>query len=150
MRKFEIISKYPNAILPIRKTSKSAGYDICAYEDITILPGTASVVNTGIKAAMLDDEYLAIHIRSSLAIKQGLMLVNSTGIIDADYYNNPDNEGHIMIALFNTTYELKHIKAGERIAQGIFTKYYKVDGDCASEERTGGIGSTNEITGLSV
>ena len=90
------------------------------------------------------NEYLSIFIRSSLAFKKGLMLANSTGIIDCDYYNNPDNEGHIMIAYYNTKDVPYTIKKGERIAQGIFMKYLTTDNDDASGIRMGGIGSTGQ------
>ena len=90
------------------------------------------------------NEYLSIFIRSSLAFKKGLMLANSTGIIDCDYYNNPDNEGHIMIAYYNTKDVSYTIKKGERIAQGIFMKYLTTDDDDASGIRMGGIGSTGQ------
>ena len=88
------------------------------------------------------DEYLAIHVRSSMAIKRGLMLTNSTGIIDSDYYNNEDNEGHIMIAVYNITDAPVTLEKGERVAQGIFSKYLLANDDDARGIRTGGIGST--------
>ena len=77
-----------------------------------------------------------------MGIKHGIMLANSTGIIDADYYNNPDNEGHIMVALLNMTDKVFHVNKGDRIAQGVFTAYLKADDDNASGKREGGIGST--------
>lgn len=79
-----------------------------------------AVIATGLKAYMQDDEYLGIHIRSSLAFKKNLNLVNSQGVIDADYYNNEDNEGHIMIGLINFGDEDVEITKGMRIAQAIF------------------------------
>jgi len=91
---------------------------------------------------MEGDEYLSIFIRSSLAFKKGLMLANSTGIVDSDYYNNEDNEGHIMIAYYNTNDVAYTIEKGDRIGQGIFMKYLTVNDDTASGLRTGGIGST--------
>ena len=100
------------------------------------------MIPTGLKAFMHYDEYLAIHVRSSMAIKRGLILVNSTGIIDSDYYNNEDNEGHIMIAMYNMTDEPVALLKGERIAQGIFCKYLLTHDDDACGIRTGGIGST--------
>lgn len=143
-RGFEVVSSWgeKNISLPIRKTAQSAGYDIESAIDIDLLPGKITVVPTGLKAYMKENEYLAIHIRSSMAIKHGIMLANSTGIIDADYYNNPDNEGHIMCALYNTTTEVFPISKGDRIAQGIFVTYEIVDGDKAEGARLGGIGST--------
>lgn len=65
-------------------------------------------------------------------------------VIDSDYYNNPENEGHIMMALRNTSGSPCAIKVGDRIAQGIFNQYYKVDDDSADGDRTGGIGSTGK------
>ena len=144
VRGFEIVSEWEgkHIHLPERKTQKSAGYDIEAAAAADLLPGKITVVPTGLKAYMPDDEYLAIFVRSGMAIKRGIMLVNGTGIIDADYYGNADNEGHIMVALYNTGAETIRIEKGDRIAQGIFVSYEKVDGDCAQGTRSGGIGST--------
>ena len=90
------------------------------------------------------DEYLGIHIRSSLAIKYGIVLVNQEGIIDADYYNNSDNEGHIMIAIKNTS-DTPHIfEKGDKVAQGIFQKYLVADDDNSDTVRKGGIGSSGK------
>lgn len=143
-RGFEVVSAYidKGITIPERKTAKSAGYDLEAAADVVVLPKTITVIPTGLKAYMKDDEYLSIFIRSSLAFKRGLMLANNTGIIDSDYYNNPDNEGHLMIGLYNTGREAVTIQRGERIAQGIFMKYLTCDGDCAEGERLGGFGST--------
>lgn len=97
-RGFEIVTAYKDRDihLPIRKTAKSAGYDLEAAETTVLAPHAVTVVPTGLKAFMEGDEYLSIFIRSSLAFKKGLMLANSTGIVDSDYYNNEDNEGHII------------------------------------------------------
>lgn len=146
IRGFEIVSTYSDdeISLPMRKTVDSAGYDIEAAETVTIQPKSLVIVKTGLKAFMGYDEYLAIHIRSSLAFKRHLMLVNSTGIIDSDYYNNEDNEGHIMIGLYNFGEQVVTIEKGERIAQGIFSKYLITNEDNASGIRSGGIGSTGK------
>lgn len=146
-RGFEIVQSFKdkNINIPVRKTNKSAGYDIEAGEDKLVKAGEISVIATGLKAYMQDDEYLGIHIRSSLAFKKHLNLVNSQGVIDADYYNNEDNEGHIMIGLINFGQEDVKISKGMRIAQGIFYKFLTID----NEEdigviRNGGFGSTGE------
>lgn len=149
MRKrcFEIISDYTDKDihLPVRKTAKSAGYDLEAAQDKLIKAGQCGVIATGLKAYMQDDEYLGIHIRSSLAFKKHLNLINSQGVIDADYYNNPDNEGHIMIGLINFGTEDVFIQKGMRIAQAIFYKFLTVDDDIANDSiRQGGFGSTGE------
>lgn len=146
-RGFEIISDYKDKDihLPVRKTSKSAGYDLEAAQDKLIKAGQCGVIATGLKAYMQDDEYLGIHIRSSLAFKKHLNLINSQGVIDADYYNNPDNEGHIMIGLINFGTEDVFIQKGMRIAQAIFYKFLTVDDDIANDSiRQGGFGSTGE------
>ncbi|SDF06247.1 deoxyuridine 5'-triphosphate nucleotidohydrolase [Sporolituus thermophilus] len=144
-RGFEIVSSYidKGIVLPRRQTAASAGYDFAAAEDVVAAPQTVTLIPTGLKAYMLPDEYLSIHIRSSLAVKHGLSLINGQGIIDADYYNNPTNEGHIILAVFNHGTQAVQIAKGTRIAQGIFNKYMLVDNDrIAGATRIGGIGST--------
>ena len=93
---------------------------------------------------MQPDEYLGIHVRSGFSIKQQVSCINSQGIIDADYYNNEDNEGHIMVALVNHSDAAIAVPKGMRIAQGIFYRYLTADGDAAGsgEKRRGGMGST--------
>lgn len=143
-RGFEVVTGFDQAIIPLRGTSGSAGYDFCSYEEATIEPNQTVMIKTGIKAYMLDDEVLQIYPRSSLGVKKHLRLANSVGIIDSDYYNNENNEGHIMIPLFNFGNEPITISQGERVAQGIFSKYLITDTDQVSAKRSGGFGSTNE------
>ena len=149
VRGFEIIAEYQDRgiTLPIRITCASAGYDIAAAENVRLHAGEMALIPTGLKAYMQQDEYLAIHIRSSLAVKQRLVLANSQGIIDADYYNNADNEGHILIAVINGGSQDVVVTSGMRIAQGIFCKYLLTDQDepTGKTERTGGIGSTGTL-----
>lgn len=149
-RGFEKISKYicVDFPMPARQTQKSAGYDFCLPEDVTLEVGKLVLVPTGVKAYMEEDEYLGMHIRSSMAVKKSLCLVNNVGIIDSDYYNNPDNEGHIMLALINKGTQALQLAKGERIAQGIFTKFLIADGDSkeTKAERGGGFGSTKQYT----
>jgi len=146
IRGFEKISKYANVEFPMpeRKTKSSAGYDICVPEDTTLLTNKLVMVPTGIKAYMQTNEYLGIHIRSSMAVKKSICLVNNQGIVDSDYYNNEDNEGHIMLALVNKGSETLVLKKGERIAQGIFYVYLTSDNDNPEDKatRSGGFGST--------
>ena len=134
--------------LPIRKTKYSAGYDIEAAENV-IIPsfkkGVApTLIKTGLKAYMQDDEVLMLYNRSSNPKKKGLILSNSVGVIDKDYYGNIDNDGHIMFAFYNIKDEDVEIKKGEVIGQAIFQKYLTVDNDNAEGERIGGFGSTNK------
>ena len=146
MRGFEIVSEYKdkNIIVPTRKTLMSAGYDLAAATDVIIKPNEIKQVPTGVKAYMESDEVLMIFIRSSMAVKFNLTLANNVGIIDADYYNNDNNEGHIFAPIKNIGDDTVHIKKGERIAQGIFQKYLLADGDdfASGAKRTGGFGST--------
>ena len=144
IRGFERVSGFDKAILPARKTAGSCGYDIHIYSatPTTIKPHESKVFCTGIKAYMPSDEFLAIYIRSSIGIKKHLMLKNSVCIIDGDFYNNEDNEGHILVALYNYGDEPVTLEPFERVAQGVFQKYGVVDNDDANQTRTGGIGST--------
>ena len=146
-RGFEIVSYYQekNIILPSRKTKFSAGYDIATAENIILLPQQVTLIPTGIKAYMQADEYLGIHIRSSIAVKQKLTLINNVGVIDADYYNNVENEGHIMIPVYNYNQSSVTIEKDTRIAQGIFYRYLLASDDKAENIRIGGIGSTGKI-----
>ena len=136
--------------LPIRKTKFSAGYDIEAAED-TLIPSmknletkVPTLVKTGLKAYMQDDEVLLLFNRSSNPKKKGLVMANSVGVIDKDYYGNPDNDGHIMFAFYNIKEEDIEIKKGDIIGQAIFQKYFITDDDTAEGERLGGFGSTSK------
>ena len=158
--------------LPCRKTKLSAGYDFEVAEDIIVpsfeknfiyndttlsSPTEYSVVcdftkyagrpmtlvPTGIKCKLDPGTYLELSVRSSTPLKSGLMLANGVGIIDADYYNNPDNEGHIFFQLINLTpFDIK-ISKGTAIGQGIIKSYLTTEDDNAESERTGGFGSTD-------
>ena len=146
MRKFEIAKGFEDkgVIIPQRKTAKSAGYDIVAMidEDVYLSPGQSVNLATGLKACMEDDEVMLLFIRSSLGIKKGITLSNSCAVIDADYYNNPDNDGHFILNVINTGNSVQRIPARSRVAQAVFVKYLTVDDDNATGERVGGIGST--------
>ena len=150
VRGFEIAKGFENKgiNLPERKTKYSAGYDIEAAED-TVIPSfkkgmAPTLIKTGIKAYMQDDEVLMLYNRSSNPKKKGLILANSVGVIDKDYYGNPDNDGHIMFAFYNIKDEDTVIKKGEAIGQAVFQKYFISDGDVAEGERMGGFVSTNK------
>ena len=150
IRGFEIAKGYEgkNINLPIRKTKYSAGYDVEAAEDVVIpsfKKGMApTFIKTGIKAYMQDDEYLLLANRSSNPKKKGLILANSIGVVDKDYYGNEDNDGHIMFAFYNIKEEDITIKKGEAIGQAIFQKYFVTDDDVAEGKRSGGFGSTSK------
>ena len=137
-----------NICIPKRSTQKSAGYDIEAAFDYIIPPfqygDKPFLVETGLKAYMQEDEFLMLCNRSSNPFKKGLVMANSVGIIDADYYGNSDNDGAIKFAFYNFKSEPVVISKHERIGQAIFMKYQKADDDQADGERSGGFGSTNQ------
>ena len=172
VRGFEVVTKYKGQglELPKRATKGSAGYDFAAAINIT-LPSIwniltknsglkameaeqvveenkefliSTLVPTGIKAYMPEREYLMLVNRSSNPGKKGLILANSIGIVDKDYYGNEDNDGHIMFAFYNIKDEDIEIKKGDVIGQAIFQKYLTVDNDKAEGERVGGFGSTSK------
>ena len=149
IRGFEIAKGFEDKDihLPVRTTKYSAGYDIEAAEDIVVpkfVPGTfPTLIPTGLKAYMGDDEVLYLYNRSSNPKKKGLILANSVGVVDKDYYGNPDNDGHIMFAFYNNRDEDILIKKGEAIGQAVFSKYLIADDDQAVGTRKGGFGSTD-------
>lgn len=152
INKFEVVSRYYNKdgttdiIIPKRQTTRSAGYDFYAPENIILLPDVVYPVHTGIKVQCNDYTYLAIAIRSSMAVKHGVGILNGYPVIDGDYYNNPDNEGEIIIPLYLLNgYPPYQIMKGERFAQGIFHIYgvtYDDKETNVNKKREGGIGST--------
>lgn len=155
MRKFEKISEdsfyrdvpsgnYDDVILPKRSTISSAGYDFYSIISFVLKPGERMVIPTGIKVSMNKNEYLGIFIRSSLGFKYDIRMCNQVGIIDADYYNNEENEGHIFVCLKNEGDRVLEIKKGDRIVHGIFMPFLITDDDNATDIRLGGIGSTNK------
>ena len=161
MRKFEIISEEQWAkdissldnpqcaiidhLKPHRSTKYSAGYDFISPIEIIIPAHGMAKIPTGIKAQMNEDEVLYIYSRSSIGFKTAIRLSNVVGVVDSDYYNNSDNEGHIFIKFFNPTDKDYQIHIGDKIAQGIFTKYLTVDDEEEIEtERSGGLGSTGK------
>lgn len=145
MRKFEKVSYDDAGILPTRNDKGSAGYDFYTPYQLIIEPGKMLKFQTNIKASMEQDEVLMLYVRSSIGIKKNLMLPNGTGVIDSTYYNNPDNEGNIIGALFNYGNETQVIEAGERVMQGVFIKYQITDDDQPlNDKRVGGIGSSGK------
>lgn len=153
VRGFEVAKGWEdkNINLPVRKTAKSAGYDVEAAEDVTIPVFEngckPTLIHTGLKAYCKDDEWYMLANRSSNPGKKKLVLANGIGIIDADYYCNPDNDGEFMFAYYNIGTEPLEIKKGDIIGQVVFQKFLVVDNDNASGERTGGFGSTSKEKG---
>ncbi len=149
LRGFEIAKGWEDKgiNIPVRKTKFSAGYDVEAAEDIVIpafKPGVKpTLIPTGLKAYCQDDEYYMLVNRSS-GPKKGLVMANSIGIIDKDYYGNESNDGHFYFQFYNVLDHDIEIKKGDCIGQVIFQKYLICDNDNASGIRTGGIGSTDK------
>jgi len=156
-RGFKICKGYEdkNINLPKRQTKHAVGYDIEAAED-TLIPSLFRLVNekqeilnkptlvkTGIKAYFDPDEVMYLFNRSSGPSKRGLVTANSVGVFECDYYSNPNNDGEILVSLYNFSNEDIVVKKGERIAQVVFQKFLTIDDDTADGTRLGGFGSTD-------
>lgn len=150
MRKFEFVNRILNnedgikRLLPQRSTKNSAGYDFFNPKNITCKSHEITMIPTGIKSQFPEDEALLLFNRSSNPKKKGLIILNGVGVVDSDYYNNPDNEGEMAFVFYNMLEEDVTLLAGEKLGQGIFVKYAKTDDDTAEGERTGGFGSTGK------
>lgn len=152
------ISKAYNAItLPRRATKYSAGYDFFSpFLDIPLYAGESVIIPTGIKMELMPGCFLALYPRSSYGFKYKMRLDNTVGIIDKDYYNNLNNEGHIMIKvccekeppkfnLFDLGRPIVQIGENSKFAQGIIMGYgITCDDSPCDNERSGGIGSTGK------
>lgn len=130
--------------IPKRSTIASAGYDFQMPFTIVINPGETVVIPTGIKVKLDPDKVLMIAPRSSIGIKKRLKLANTQAYIDADYYNNASNEGHILIALTSENDHNVILEHKDKIAQGIIIQYFTTEDDDCADTRTGGIGSTGK------
>lgn len=146
---FEKVKKFEtdDIKLPMRSTKNSAGYDFFALEDVVFPAKKLTRVMTGIKCRLLPDMILMLANRSSNPSKKSLILANGVGIVDADYYGNPDNDGEIGFEFYNISDKDVVIKKGEKIGQGIILHYILTDNDYVSNlnsTRTGGFGSTGK------
>lgn len=148
MVKFEKVKRMEEDIkLPERSTLNSAGYDFFAIEDIMFNPKTITRVFTGVKCELMPNQVLILANRSSNPSKKGLVLLNGIGVIDADYYGNPDNDGEIAFEFYNMLDEVVEIKKGEKLGQGLILKFDKAEDDYISDPyktRSGGFGSTGK------
>ena len=144
IRGFEIVDsdkrKTDCVHMPTRSSEHSAGYDFYADKDYIVSPNEIIKIWTDIKAYMQPNEVLILDVRSSMGGKY--MLANTIGIIDSDYYGNPNNDGNIGIFLKNISNATLTIFKGDKIAQGIFIKYLKADEDNTTAKRLGGFGSS--------
>lgn len=139
-----VVRSYNDLELPARKTKGSAGYDFTTPCDLVIMPHSEATIKTGIKCQIGEGFVLKIYPRSSLGFKFRMSLDNTVGIIDSDYYNNPKNEGHILIKVYNPSDQTIYINKGEAYAQGIFEQFFLAEEAEVTAERVGGIGSTNK------
>lgn len=139
--------QYEEIKIPKRATKFSAGYDFYAPFGFILKPGDTITIPTGIKCCLDNDKFLAIVPRSGMGFKYKLRLNNTLGVIDADFYNNESNEGHIFIKISNENNENKELKVnkGEAFAQGIILSYFTTEDDEVTEERKGGFGSTTKV-----
>ena len=148
MRYFEVVNdefrKNPEIEikLPTRATEHSAAYDFYSPVNVTIQPNEMAMIWTDVKASMYYDNVLLLNVRSSMG-KYPIMIANTQGWIDSDYYSNVDNDGNIGIRLLNLGKTPYEIKIGDRIGQGMFVKFGTVKNDNAKGVRAGGFGSTN-------
>ena len=137
--------KSPEFELPRRSTQNSAGYDFFAPEDTVFPAKKLTRIMVGVKCELLPNQVLILANRSSNPSKKGLVLANGVGIIDADYYGNPDNDGEIGFMFYNFTDEVQTFGAGDKLGQGIFEKYFTVTDEAEiTTERDGGWGSTGK------
>lgn len=148
MRKFEIVNEkniqygISDVKLPQRATKHSAGYDMYSPIDMVIEPHTMQMIWTNVKSQFGEDEVLLLCVTSGMG-KHGIMLANTLGVIDSDYYGNIGNDGNLGFRLYNFSNEPYIIKAGDKIGQGIFMKYLTIDNEKEiTNERVGGFGST--------
>jgi dUTP pyrophosphatase len=129
-------AQYSNCPLGYLGLNEAAALIKEAKAKITLVP-------TGMKCQLDPGTYLELSVRSSCPLKHWLVLGNSVGIIDADYYNNPDNEGHIYFQIINLAPFPILLKRGDAIGQGIIKPYLTTEDDNATGERVGGFGSTS-------
>lgn len=131
------IELYNQYELPQRSSDSTAGYDIYLLEDLVIEPNEIKKIPTGIKSFFEKDEALLLIVRSSTGFKYNMRLCNQVGVVDADYYNNQDNEGHIWVKIQNEGKEKVVIPKGKAVVQGVFIKYLTTNSDRnINKERT--------------
>ncbi len=126
---------YDSYKIPSRNSTNAAGYDFYLLEDIELNPGEIVKIPTGIKSYFEPDEVLFLIVRSSTGFKYNIRLVNQVAVIDADYYNNENNEGHIFIKIQNESDKTFNFQAGNALVQGVFMKYLTTESDQNLEQK---------------
>lgn len=140
------VNMWEDIKVPRRATRGSAGYDFFAPFDFSLKPFEEIVVPTGIKARIDDGWALWCIPKSGLGFKYYTKLANTVGLIDSDYYNNKNNEGHIMCKIRNESNEVLHVDKGKAFFQAIFLPFGTAENDGFGDDtpvREGGFGSTN-------
>jgi dUTP pyrophosphatase len=136
------IHRLKDVPLPAYESAGAAGFDLAAAEDITVAPGEVKLVPTGLVIEVPAGMFLGIFARSSTPLKRGLMVANGVGVVDPDYCGATDE---VRIAVLNVTAGPVQVKAGDRIAQGIFLPASRVsweETDSPERQSRGGFGST--------
>ena len=146
---YSFITSHKSIKLPKRSTKRSAGYDFFSPIEFTIQPHSSFFIPSGIRVKIYAEEYgLFLYPRSGLAKNHGIRLKDTVGVIDADYYDNKNNKGHIHIILHNPSDEAVSFNVGDKLCQGVFQEYGLVIGDSEYNEdlpyRDGGFGSTGK------
>jgi dUTP diphosphatase len=132
----------PGLPLPAYAHPGDAGADLCAAEDVELLPGGRATVGTGVAVAVPDGHAAFVHPRSGLASRHGITVVNAPGTVDAGY------RGEVRVVLLNTDQrEPFTVRRGDRIAQLVVqpvtrVRFLEVAELPASPRGEGGFGST--------
>lgn len=130
--------------MPLRATADSIAYDMYSNEDMVLEVGKKHLFWTDIKILFPKDVAALINVRSSMGIKNDLVLANTQGWIESDYYGNIKNDGNIGICLKNDGNENVEIKQGDAIGQVMFVNYLVAENCNSNNTRQGGIGSTDK------
>jgi len=133
----------PDAHLPEQAYEGDAGMDLAACEAVTIEPGERAVVPTGLAIEIPDGYAGFVQPRSGLAVRHGIGIVNTPGLIDSGY------RGEIRVVLINTDREQRFtVEPGMRIAQLVIVpvaaaRLVEVDELAASDRGSRGFGSSS-------
>ena len=129
--------------LPEYQTPGAAGFDLAASEDVVVAPHAIALVPTGLVIAVPDGYFLGVFARSSMPLRRGLIVSNGVGVIDADYCGTTDE---IKIQVLNVIGDPVTIRAGDRIAQGLFIPVARASWDETNDDlragSRGGFGAT--------
>jgi dUTP pyrophosphatase len=140
-----LIKKIRDIELPYYHHPGDSGMDLVnADQDIILESGERKLIPTGIIVAIPEGYEIQVRSRSGLALKKGLMVLNSPGTVDAGY------RGEIGVILFNTSNEQVTIKKHMRIAQAVLQKveqieWEEIDEIPDSKRNSGGFGSTGKF-----